>query len=368
MYKRQNHPFVILIDEWDCLFREYKQNKDAQKKYLDFLCLWMKDKPYIALAYMTGILPIKKYGEHSALNMFDEYSMTNQRELAEFTGFTEQEVQELCPQYDMSYDKMKQWYDGYDLKGIQIYNPRSVVMSLSGHDFDSYWTKTETYEALKKYIQMDMYNLKELVTRLIAGSSIEINPDKFQNDMTTFASADDVLTLLVHLGYLTYDSDGAGVKAALRAIPILKEVGITTKVINMKPYKDPDEFIKALGAEEYQKRIDTAENSFMFEIRILEQQYDMHDPESKTKFYNAVAEKLCTFGEKLERDNYIAAVADKYMIGIEDLRRLVNQYGAKIGMAAGGAPPVRERSELRREQGSEKKKENGMIIKKRWTA
>jgi hypothetical protein len=107
----------------------------------------------------------------------------------------------------MSYDKMKQWYDGYDLKGIQIYNPRSVVMSLSGHDFDSYWTKTETYEALKKYIQMDMYNLKELVTRLIAGSSIEINPDKFQNDMTTFASADDVLTLLVHLGYLTYDFD-----------------------------------------------------------------------------------------------------------------------------------------------------------------
>ena len=139
--------------------------------------------------------------------MFDEYSMTNQRELAEFTGFTEEEVQELCPQYDMSYDKMKQWYDGYDLKGIQIYNPRSVVMSLSGHDFDSYWTKTETYEALKKYIQMDMYNLKELVTRLIAGSSIEINPDKFQNDMTTFASADDVLTLLVHLGYLTYDFD-----------------------------------------------------------------------------------------------------------------------------------------------------------------
>ena len=111
------------------------------------------------------------------------------------------------PAVDMSYDKMKQWYDGYDLKGIQIYNPRSVVMSLSGHDFDSYWTKTETYEALKKYIQMDMYNLKELVTRLIAGSSIEINPDKFQNDMTTFASADDVLTLLVHLGYLTYDFD-----------------------------------------------------------------------------------------------------------------------------------------------------------------
>ena len=204
IYAQTHSFFVFIIDEWDCIFRVKGEDTEAQKLYLNFLRDLLKNQPYCILAYMTGILPIKKYGEHSALNMFDEYSMTNQRELAEFTGFTEQEVQELCPQYDMSYDKMKQWYDGYDLKGIQIYNPRSVVMSLSGHDFDSYWTKTETYEALKKYIQMDMYNLKELVTRLIAGSSIEINPDKFQNDMTTFASADDVLTLLVHLGYLSY--------------------------------------------------------------------------------------------------------------------------------------------------------------------
>lgn len=134
--------------------------------------------------------------------------------------------------------------------------------------------------------------------------------------------------------YLTYDSDGAGVKAALRAIPILKEVGITTKVINMRPYKDPDEFIKALGAEEYQKRIDAAENSFMFEIRILEQQYDMHDPEGKTAFYNEVARKLCGFTEKLERDNYVDAVAQKYMLAASDLQRLVNQMGMKIGLTA----------------------------------
>ena len=207
IYAATKQSFVIIIDEWDCVFREYQQDKKAQEEYLDFLRDFLKDKVYVALAYLTGILPIKKYGTHSALNMFDEFTMLDPGPLAEYVGFTEQEVQELCPQYDMSYDKMKQWYDGYDLKGIQIYNPRSVVMSLSGHDFDSYWTKTETYEALKKYIQMDMYNLKELVTRLIAGSSIEINPDKFQNDMTTFASADDVLTLLVHLGYLTYDFD-----------------------------------------------------------------------------------------------------------------------------------------------------------------
>ena len=207
IYSQTHSFFVFIIDEWDCIFRVKGNDTDAQKIYLNFLRDLLKNQPYCVLAYMTGILPIKKYGEHSALNMFDEYSMTNQRELAEFTGFTEQEVQELCPTYDMPYEKMKQWYDGYDLKGIQIYNPRSVVMSLLGHDFDSYWTKTETYEALKKYIQMDMYNLKELVTKLIAGSSVAINPDKFQNDMTTFASADDVLTLLVHLGYLTYDFD-----------------------------------------------------------------------------------------------------------------------------------------------------------------
>jgi DNA primase len=140
--------------------------------------------------------------------------------------------------------------------------------------------------------------------------------------------------------YLTYDSDGAGVKAALRAIPILKEVGIITKVIDMRPYKDPDEFIKALGAEEYQKRIDTAENSFLFEIRILQQQYDMNDPESKTAFYNEIAERLLAFPEELERTNYMEAVADVYRIDCEKLRRLVNNLAMKHeGITARPAQP-----------------------------
>ena len=166
--------------------------------------------------------------------------------------------------------------------------------------------------------------------------------------------------------YLTYDSDGAGVKAALRAIPILKEVGISAKVINMKPYKDPDEFIKALGAEAYQERIDQAENSFLFEIRILEQQHDMHDPESKTAFYNEVARKLCGFSEKLERDNYIDAVAGKYMIAVEDLRRLVNQYGLKVGLAGGTSTAGREEQTgypggaAGQERSKSRKKEDGM--------
>ena len=346
IYAQTHSFFVFIIDEWDCIFRVKGEDTEAQKLYLNFLRDLLKNQPYCILAYMTGILPIKKYGEHSALNMFDEYSMTNQRELAEFTGFTEQEVQELCPQYDMSYDKMKQWYDGYDLKGIQIYNPRSVVMSLSGHDFDSYWTKTETYEALKKYIQMDMYNLKELVTRLIAGSSIEINPDKFQNDMTTFASADDVLTLLVHLGYLTYDSDEAGTKAALRAAPILREAGVTTRVIRMEPYKDPDEFIKNLGAEAFEERIRKARNSFMFGLEMLEKGYDLNAPEGKTEFLREAARRLARFEEEIERDNYIEAVAKTYHVGYEELKKLVVKVAVQSGMAA---PATKPRQTIRQE-------------------
>ena len=127
-------PFVILIDEWDCLFREYKQNKDAQKKYLDFLRAWLKDKDYVALAYMTGILPIKKYGSHSALNMFTEYSMTNPREMAEYFGFTEKEVTSLCERFHRNFEETQAWYDGYELVAVNgeekisyaMYSPKSV--------------------------------------------------------------------------------------------------------------------------------------------------------------------------------------------------------------------------------------------------
>lgn len=200
--------FVFIIDEWDCVFRIHQKNTDAQKEYLDFLRLLLKDQSYVSLAYMTGILPIKKYGEHSALNMFTPVTMTNPLNCAEFTGFTEEEVQLLSERYQVSPDEIQRWYDGYDLLGLSIYNPRSVVMAMTSGVFDSYWTQTETYEALKVYIQMDYDGLRERVGRLIAGESIPVNVAKFQNDMTTFGSADDVLTLLIHLGYLTYDFYG----------------------------------------------------------------------------------------------------------------------------------------------------------------
>lgn len=132
---------------------------------------------------------------------------------------------------------------------------------------------------------------------------------------------------------LAYDSDGAGVKAALRGIGILRDAGLTGKVINMKPYKDPDEFMKALGKEAFQERINQAENSFFFEVRILAEQYDMNDPESKTKFHREIAKKLCDFKEELERDNYLQAIAEKYYIGVENLRKMVAGYAAQTGLA-----------------------------------
>ena len=212
VYSQTNRPFVILIDEWDCLFREYSHNTEAQKKYLDFLRAWLKDQSYVALAYMTGILPIKKYGSHSALNMFSEYSMTNPRELAEYFGFTEDEVRELCTAYNMSFEEARAWYDGYELVTqhangqmvYSMYSPKSVVDAMLGHTYDTYWNQTETYEALKVYIQMNMDGLKDAVVKMLAGERVEINTGTFTNDMTTFAGRDDVLTLLVHLGYLSY--------------------------------------------------------------------------------------------------------------------------------------------------------------------
>ena len=156
---------------------------------------------------MTGILPIKKYGTHSALNMFKEVSMINPTPLEAFMGFTDKEVEELCKEYDIEYKEMKTWYDGYHLsKEVSVYNPRSVVYAIMDRKFSNYWTSTETYEALKIYIDMNYDGLKDDVIRLLSYERVAINPNKFQNDMTTFASKDDILTLLVHLGYLGYDN------------------------------------------------------------------------------------------------------------------------------------------------------------------
>ena len=200
-------PFVFIIDEWDCVLRYYKDDETAQKTYLDYLYALFKGQPYVALAYMTGILPIKKYGVHSALNMFNEYSMEGAYPFSEFTGFTEEETEKLCKQYDIDINETKKWYNGYNVDGIAIYNPRSVVEVCRRRRFTNYWSKTETYNALKMPINLNFDGLKEKIEKMIAGDKVNVNTSKFQNDMTSMKSADDILTLLIHLGYLTYDFD-----------------------------------------------------------------------------------------------------------------------------------------------------------------
>lgn len=207
VYAGTRCPFVIIIDEWDCVFRKYKTEKEVQERYLDFLRELMKDKGYIHLAYMTGILPIKKYGTHSALNMFDEFTMIDPGPLASYVGFTEGEVRKLCEQYGMEMEEVKSWYDGYSFETeVSVYSPKSVVSCMRFGRIGNYWNQTETFEALKVYIDMDYDGLREDVLSMIAGERVPVNTGSFTNDMATFRTEDDILTLLIHLGYLGYDS------------------------------------------------------------------------------------------------------------------------------------------------------------------
>lgn len=201
--------FIFIIDEWDAIFREAKYDTDAQKEYMNLLRALFKGEPsrdFVKLAYLTGILPIKKCKSESALNNFDEFTMTSPGRLAEYVGFTEQEVKCLCEEYDMDFSEAARWYDGYSFfREKHVYNPNSVVKAMLSGEFDNYWTKTVAYESLKDYISINFDGLKDCVVQLLAGGRCRVNTDTFENDMTTFKSRDDVLTVLIHLGYLAYD-------------------------------------------------------------------------------------------------------------------------------------------------------------------
>ena len=173
-------PFVILIDEWDCLFREYKQNKEAQKKYLDFLRAWLKDKDYVALAYMTGILPIAKYSSGSELNMFWEYTMASEAKYNEYFGFTDSEVDQLYEKYTrntreihISREDLKEWYDGYTTKsGERMYNPRSVVLALTNNNIGNYWTSSGPYDEIFYYIRQNIDDVQNDLALMISGEAV----------------------------------------------------------------------------------------------------------------------------------------------------------------------------------------------------
>ena len=202
--------FIVIIDEWDVLIRDEAANKKVQEKYINFLRAMFKGTEptkYIQLAYLTGILPIKKEKTQSALNNFDEFTMLDAGVMAPYIGFTEAEVKNLCERYHRDFGKVKYWYDGYLLEDYQVYNPKAVVsVSMRGR-FRSYWSETGTYEAIVPLINMDFDGLKTAIIEMLSGAAVEVDVTSFQNDMVGFANKDDVITYLIHLGYFGYDQN-----------------------------------------------------------------------------------------------------------------------------------------------------------------
>ena len=201
---------ILIIDEWDAPFRECKGNDEILEKYINLLRSLFKSSFTDMLfdgVYMTGILPIKKYGHESAMSDFYEYSMVEPRPLQEYIGFTEEEVKDICDRHAFDFEALKTWYDGYVVGDEHIFNPKSVMESVLRKKLSNYWTKTETYESLRDYIDMNFDGLKDSVIDMIGGGRVRVDTNSFQNDLTSMESRDDVLTLLIHLGYLTFDEE-----------------------------------------------------------------------------------------------------------------------------------------------------------------
>lgn len=208
LHEKKNIQFVIIIDEWDVLIRDESNNQKVQEQYINFLrSLFKGVEPtkYIALAYLTGILPIKKVKTQSALNNFDEYTMLSAGALAPYIGFTEDEVRNLCHQYGQDYEKAKHWYDGYQLGEYHIYNPKAIISLIQRGEYRNYWTTTGSYEAVIPLVNMDFDGLRRSMIEMLSGNGTEVNASTFQNDVVNFKNRDDVITYLIHLGYLGYD-------------------------------------------------------------------------------------------------------------------------------------------------------------------
>lgn len=202
--------FIFIIDEWDAVIREAKNDNETQKIYLNLLRSWFKNSSFtprvVAGAYMTGILPIKKDGSQSAISDFKEFTILNPGPFAQYTGFTEEEVMALCQSVEMDFSFMKKWYDGYHFDKVgSVYNPYSVMEAVSTRECESHWQKTSAAESLVSYINMDWEGLQADIVKLMTGEELAVNVRTFMNDFESFHSKDDVITLLIHLGYLAYN-------------------------------------------------------------------------------------------------------------------------------------------------------------------
>ncbi len=207
VYKAIGETFIIIIDEYDVLVRE-KVGGELFSRYLSFLNgLFKSDtlRPAVSLAYLTGILPIVRDRVQSKLNNFQEYTFLDAEELAEFSGFTAEEVQALCKDFDMNYDELRRWYDGYSQRGVELYSPESVVTALRKRECGSYWNLTSTYRVISDKLEENFSGLKDAVIAMLSGEAVDVKVTTYMNTLTDFVSKDDVLTYLIHLGYLAYD-------------------------------------------------------------------------------------------------------------------------------------------------------------------
>ena len=201
--------FVFIIDEWDAICREFNSGTKAMDNYIDWLRRMFKGrnaKRVFAGVYMTGILPIKKYNTESALNNFQEYSMVKPGSMAGFFGFTKEEVRTLSAKHGMNFDELEKWYDGYQIGDeLSIFNPNSVMTAIREHKCKSYWAATGAFGRVSDYIQMNYEGLKDDIIAMLAGGRCAVDPTSFQNDLLVVNGRDDVLTVLIHLGYLSFD-------------------------------------------------------------------------------------------------------------------------------------------------------------------
>ncbi len=280
--------FVFVIDEWDSVIREAKNDVDAQMVYLGLLREWFKTGTFtpkvVAAAYMTGILPVKKDGSQSPLSDFWEYSILEPEEYAPYFGFNEEEVKGICDKYGMDFEKTRQWYDGYAIGSLRsMYNPYSVMKTALDpkHRYTSRWKKTSAAETLMSYIDIDMDGLQEMIALLMTGESAEVDTDSFENDMETFADRNDVLTLLIHLGYLTFAFDDEG-----------EEPGIGFAWIPNKEVES--EFTKILRKAKHRRLAELVRRSDQLledvlagnEPAVASAIHDVHDSHYAPTFYN----------------------------------------------------------------------------------
>lgn len=216
VYDSTGEKFIVIIDEWDTLIRDDTYDDIIQNEYIAFLSGMFKGtepSKYISLAYITGILPVKRMKTQSTLNNFDEYTMISPKSLAPYIGFTEEDVKYLCMEYNRDFKAVKQWYDGYLLSGCgktyQIYNPKAVVNVMLWGDFQSFWSQTGSFETIEWYINKDVQGLKQDIITMLAGNDLKVNISSFRNDIDerTLKNKNDIITFLIHLGYLAYNPD-----------------------------------------------------------------------------------------------------------------------------------------------------------------